>query len=129
MSSSAVAHGATSDLVLGTALDAIDEGIIVCDQGDRVVSWNAAMCTLFPKLAPHYAPGIKFETLLGIAAESEHQIGLIEDPKSWVESRMEIHRSPGKTFEQRQPDGRWLRISDRPTQDGGRIAIYHDITE
>lgn len=129
MNSSAVARGAATDKVLGTALDAIDEGIIVCDRDDRVVSWNAAMRTLFPKLAAHYAPGITFEALLVIAAENEHQIGLIEDPKSWVQSRMEIHRSTGRTFEQRQPDGRWLRISDRPTEDSGRIVIYRDITE
>jgi diguanylate cyclase (GGDEF)-like protein/PAS domain S-box-containing protein len=129
MNSSAVVEDAMSERVIATALDAVDEGIIICDSEDRLVSWNSAMLKLFPTLEALYKPGTTFEHLLRAAAEHEYEAGLITDVESWVAGRMEIHGSSGRTFEQRQTDDRWLRITDQPTDDGGRIVLYRDVSD
>ena len=36
---------------------------------------------------------------------------------------------PGEPFERRLADGRWLRICDRRTADGGVVTLHSDITE
>src|SRR5262249_5619024 len=45
-----------------------------------------------------------------------------------VKERLEQRRS-GLSYEQELSDGRWLKVSDRPTRDGGYVGIRTDITE
>jgi len=42
---------------------------------------------------------------------------------------LQEHRNPGVSREQERSDGRWLRIDERRTSDGGTVSIYSDITE
>ena len=42
---------------------------------------------------------------------------------------MAQHRSPRESHLQRRSDGRWIRISERRTDEGGIVAVYSDITE
>jgi signal transduction histidine kinase/CheY-like chemotaxis protein len=61
--------------------------------------------------------------------------GLVEDihnypsVDAWVAARLERHRNPKGPYVQRRSDGRWVRINERRTEDGGYVAVYSDITE
>jgi adenylate cyclase len=60
------------------------------------------------------------------------RLGLVDigarDPQAWIEWRMAIHLNQSEPLELRLRDGRWLSISERPTDEGGVVCIYTDIT-
>jgi len=120
--------GPVTGSALATALDAIDEGVLIADSEDRVVTWNSAFVTLLPFMKGALRPGVPFEDLTRVEASAQASESAPADIDNWVENRMRIHRSPGRTFEQRQPDGRWIRTTDRPTADGGRVTLCRDVT-
>ena len=129
MAPSALVEGRETESVLTEALDSVDEGILVFDCDDCLMVWNAIVPELFPGSASMIQHGISFEELIRANGIEHQSQGLISDIESWVEKRMEIHRAGSRSFEQRQPDGRWLRISDRPTGAGGRVVLCRDVTE
>ena len=53
--------------------------------------------------------------------------GLAAD--QWIEQRLDRHRRAEGFFEQRYANGRWMRISERKTPDGGTVGVFADITE
>ena len=60
------------------------------------------------------------------------RLGLINtgnrEPQDWIEWRMAIHHNQSAPLELQLSDGRWLSISERPTDEGGVVCIYTDIT-
>jgi signal transduction histidine kinase len=51
------------------------------------------------------------------------------DREAWIRRRVEMHHNPsGEPFEQQTTDGKWYRISERRTADGGCLGIWTDIT-
>ncbi|MCB0916917.1 MAG: PAS-domain containing protein, partial [Actinobacteria bacterium] len=51
------------------------------------------------------------------------------DAKTWVERRVAQHLHPRGAFEQKRTDGTWMKISERPTEAGGIVGVFTDITE
>ncbi len=47
----------------------------------------------------------------------------------WLEERLAAHRKLDSTIEQQLSDGRWLRVREMETPDGGRVGIHVDITD
>jgi PAS domain S-box-containing protein len=48
--------------------------------------------------------------------------------EEWIEERMSVHRSNG-AMEIRLANGKWLKLVQSRTSDGGRICVYIDITD
>src|SRR5690606_30777444 len=48
--------------------------------------------------------------------------------EQWLEERLASHRSTERPVEQQLTNGRWLRILERITPDGGRVGLRVDIT-
>ncbi len=73
--------------------------------------------------------GKSFESIVSSAVER----GLIpeaqSDSRRWVAERLERHRNPSGPHIQYRSDGRWVRISERRTANGGVVATYGEITE
>src|SRR5580704_10983214 len=49
--------------------------------------------------------------------------------EEWLSERLAAHRQSNATIEQRLPDGRWLRVQERRSADGGSVGIRIDITD
>lgn len=111
------------------ALDAIGDGFVVYDANDRLTVYNQQYVELNPHIADLIKPGAHYATMLrtGIARG-----GLLTDGQSeeeLFEQEMEYHRNPGSAHERQLKDGRWIRIMEKPTEDGGTAGIRTDITE
>ena len=51
------------------------------------------------------------------------------DRELWIKQRVERHRNPAdEPFEQQMTNGKWYRIFERRTADGGCLGIWTDIT-
>ena len=116
-------------LRLTEAIEAISEGFSLYDSEDKLVVCNTHYKKLFPGHRDTMVPGTPFEQIVRTAIER----GLIEDAKddgeTWLAQRIQRHHNPSEPHIQRRSDGRWVRVSERLTANGGVVATYADITE
>ncbi|UEM22345.1 PAS domain S-box protein [Skermanella mucosa] len=120
----------TAQQSLRDVIDSISEGFALYDADDRLVLYNDNYVAATPQLAAFDSPaGVTFEEILraGIARREIPDAGA--DREAWVAERVAAHRFPPETpTEQRLPDGRHFRVSERRTRDGGIVCILTDIT-
>jgi two-component system, sensor histidine kinase len=113
---------------LQQAIDAIGEGFILYDSNDRIVLCNRKYHDFFPALGNLLKPGTHFRDIVQAAAEAGVIVEAVTDPDAWITSRTEYHRRKSCQFQQLLSDGRWIQISERATNDGGKVTIVTEIT-
>ncbi|MEZ5945685.1 MAG: PAS domain-containing hybrid sensor histidine kinase/response regulator [Hyphomonas sp.] len=112
--------------MLQSMLENISQGISVVDSEQRLVAWNSAYLELFDYPHDLVAVGVPIERLI------EHNLGsgwIGGDPAAEARRRVE-HMRAGRqhTYERRNPDGRYLRITGHPMPGGGYVTTFTDIT-
>ena len=111
------------------AIEAISEAFTLYDADDRLVICNSKYREMLAGLDVAVEPGTPYEKLIrqvansGIIAIAQGRI------EPWVADRLEKHHNPSAPYEQQRVDGRWLKISERRTQEGGIVGVFTDITE
>lgn len=113
---------------LQQAIDAIGEGFILYDSDDRIVLCNRRYHDFFPQIGELLKPGTHFKEIIHAAAEAGIIVEAVTDPDAWITSRVEYHRRRSCQFQQLLSDGRWIQISERATNDGGKVTVVTDIT-
>ena len=114
---------------LGVAVDTIADGFAQWDQHDRLVRFNQRIVELLPVLRGHVRTGMHFTEYLDHLAESGAVLDAMGQADAWRALRRSQHRDSNGSYLEPLSDGRCLRISERATADGGRVAIYTDISE
>ena len=114
---------------LTDAIESISEGFSLYDAEDKLIVCNTRYRELLATQADVMVPGTSFETIIRTATDR----GLIRDAEgcrdAWLGERLKRHRAGGETHVQHRSDGRWIRVSERKTANGGVVATYADITE
>lgn len=114
---------------LGEAIETISEGFALYDAEDRLVICNSRYREMYAGLDVEIRPGVAYEEVIRAAAGA----GLIPDANghldAWLSARLDRHHHPGGSYEQRRAGGRWMKISERATADGGCVGVFTDITE
>ncbi|MDX1429781.1 MAG: PAS-domain containing protein, partial [Rhodothermales bacterium] len=112
------------------AIESMSEGLSLYDADDRLVVCNTRYRQiLYPGRHDLVTPGSSYETILREAAEAGLIADAEENAEGWIEERLARHRNPGAPHVQQRSDGRWVRVNERKTEDGGVVAVYTDITE
>jgi diguanylate cyclase (GGDEF)-like protein/PAS domain S-box-containing protein len=111
------------------AFDVIPEGVAVFDSNDRYVLWNKRYEEMYASSGSTFQIGMKFVDVLrkGLADGAFAEAAGREE--EWLAERMARHKLPASTTEQELSDGRWVRIQERTTADGGSIGVRIDITD
>ncbi|MCW2238307.1 PAS-domain containing protein [Azospirillum canadense] len=114
---------------LTEAIEAIDEGFALFDADDRLVQCNARYREICAPFGP-VEPGVRFEDLIrrGVALGHFPESGS-GGADRWIAARLDHHRNPGGPLLQPMGDGRWFKIDERRTSDGGYVGLRTDITE
>ena len=112
------------------AIESIADGFSLFDADDRLLIYNNRYRELlYHGVDDIVVAGTSFEDIIRHAANR----GLIKDSLNrmdeWLEERLSSHKNPGPPHLQERDDGRWIRISERKTDDGSTVAVYTDITE
>lgn len=118
-------HGAVRQL--RHAIDAMPDGLAFYDAEDRLQLWNVRYAELVANTGVTLKVGLTYAKLLELAASEDcekHNMGA-----AWRRKRLEARRQLGSTMEQKAQNGRWLRIQDRRTADGGTVTVMSDITD
>lgn len=113
---------------LGEAVDRLTEGFALFDGKGRILICNSRFKEIFSDSVELLRPGASFRDL--IRNEAEHgnfpdAIGRIDE---WLDERMVLYEQAGPPLEQEGKDGRWYRVAERNTGDGGVVSLWTDIT-
>ena len=115
---------------LSEAIESISEAFSLYNSEDRLIACNSKYRTLlYPGAGDESIIGMTFETLIRRSAERGDIVDAQGRIEEWVEERLARHRDPSAAFLQRRGDGRWVIVSEHKTDDGGRVAVYSDVTE
>ncbi|GAB4068652.1 PAS domain-containing protein [Ancylobacter sonchi] len=110
---------ATADMRLRDAIESISESFVLWDSSNRLVLCNSKFQTLHGFVDTTLAPGTPFDT---IATQ-------LRQPVVRIPLRSEDRPEEGaRSFEAQIEGGRWLKIAERRTKDGGYVSVGTDIT-
>ncbi|HEV1999953.1 MAG TPA: ATP-binding protein [Xanthobacteraceae bacterium] len=113
------ARTATADMRLRDAVENISEAFVLWDADNRLVLCNTKFEQLHGLPEAVTQPGTPYEDV--IAAGRQPVIRNPLRPEDKLEEG--VH-----SFEAQLGDGRWLKISERRTKDGGYVSVGTDIT-
>jgi PAS domain S-box-containing protein len=122
-------ESAAARRTLAEAIEAVNEGFALYDRDDRLVTCNSYFRRLYHPYSDHVRPGVSFSELLDKVVEGGLVMAARGDGAEWKRQRIQLHRNPGEPYEYQLGDGRWMKVSERRTQEGGLVGIYTDITE
>ncbi|MEO5373847.1 MAG: ATP-binding protein [Alphaproteobacteria bacterium] len=110
------------------AIESISEGFVLHDANGHLVLCNSKFKELYARLADVLVPGTPFATIARLGVERGQYMNLDCAPQEYVRRRLKQRAGPGCVFVQHLSDGRWVRVSERRTGDGGTVSIRTDIT-
>ena len=113
---------------LSEAVESFSDGFSLFDSNDRLVQCNQQFRDMHAQIADMLVPGVEFESIARAYVSSGLIPEAVGNEEDWIRRRMRLHRHPVDDFEVKHTDGRWLRISERRTRDGGCVSIRTDIT-
>ncbi|MEM1298816.1 MAG: ATP-binding protein [Pseudomonadota bacterium] len=111
------------------ALEALGEGFVAYDENGLLVQCNTKFQDYFPELADVAEPGVAYETLLNLRTKKGSEADAIAHPERFVQDRLREAARDTDVRECTLVDGRILQRSSYRTRNGGRVAVYVDITE
>ncbi|MBB3769834.1 two-component system cell cycle sensor histidine kinase PleC [Angulomicrobium tetraedrale] len=110
---------ATADMRLRDAIESISESFVLWDSASRLVLCNSKFQSLHGFGDTNVAPGTPFEAIAAIARQPVVRIPL----------RTEDRPEEGaRAFEAQLEGGRWLKVTERRTKDGGFVSVGTEIT-
>lgn len=111
------------------ALDVMTEGFALFDADGHLVVFNKKYVQSRTVIAELIRAGASYETLM----REELRRGVLkldgDSIEEHVRKRLDWHRNPEKPLEVQYADGRWLRINETRTSDGGCVQTRSDITQ
>ncbi|MDH5410252.1 MAG: ATP-binding protein [Alphaproteobacteria bacterium] len=113
---------------LSDAIESFSDGFSLFDKDDRLVMCNQEFRSMHPLISDKLTAGVEFESIVRSYVDNDQIPDAIGQEEDWIKRRMRLHRNPTEDFEVKFADGRWLRVSERRTGDGGCVSIRTDIT-
>ena len=114
---------------LTAAIEALEDGFVLFDASDRLILSNERYRDLHDPIRDQIVPGTQFEDILraGLACELfPEAVGREQD---WLAQNLALPPPEGHELEVGFADGRWIRIVERRTPEGGRVGLRIDITK
>lgn len=119
----------TEMMRMWAAVEAVPDGFVLYDRDDRLVMCNQNYRGFYADSAEAMTPGATFEQILRYGLERGQYADAIGREEDWLTERLSLHRGNAGPIEQKLADGRWLRVLEERTPDGGLVGLRVDITE
>lgn len=113
---------------LQDAVEALPDGFALFDPDDRLALCNARFQSLFPGMEETVVPGVPYEDLVRRTVAAGQIPAARGREEAWIAERLAQHAQPSSVTEIGLLDGRWIRVYERATPDGGRVGLRVDIT-
>lgn len=112
-----------------SAVEEMPDGFVMYDAEDRLLMCNQQYKDIYAASAPAMRRGTSFEDILRYGLERNQYAEARGREEEWLEERLSAHRLSETELEQQLDDGRWLRVYERKTRDGGRVGLRVDISQ
>ena len=119
----------TAETRMRAAIEAIEEGFAYFDADERFVMCNSKYLDFYPEAGKILLPGTTFEDIVRNGVTRGFVVNTTPGIEEYVAARMRRFRAGDATFDGQIADGRWLRVQDRRTPDGGTASFRVDITD
>ncbi|TGD67545.1 response regulator [Tabrizicola sp. WMC-M-20] len=119
----------TEQMRIWAAVEAIPDGFVLFDREDRLLTCNQQYRDIYPETADILRPGVTFEDMLRHGLARGKYAEAVGREAEWMSERLAAHRAPSSIHEQKLSNGRWLRVLEQSTPDGGRVGLRVDITD
>lgn len=110
---------ATADMRLRDAIETISEAFVLWDAGNRLVTCNSKFQQLYELDDDAVTPGTQRQDIIAAGRQPVIVNSVSPDGSDVAGAR---------SFEAQIEDGRWLRINERRTKDGGFVSVGTDIS-
>ena len=124
----AVAEAEASRLQLENAVNALEDAFYYMDRDQRLVLCNAALRALYPKTGALMVPGVHLHALIAAAQRNDELLSPVPDATADNHPLLTRFGTPHYMNELKLRDGRWLRVIEKATPDGGRVGMFFDIS-
>lgn len=114
--------------LLSDAINSMNDGFVLYDSEERLIMHNARFADFYGDAPADLAVGMKFEDIIRRDAECGRHPEATGRTEEWIAQRLRQFRKC-EVAEQQLSDGRWLRVADRRTSDGGTVGLRTDVTE
>jgi diguanylate cyclase (GGDEF)-like protein/PAS domain S-box-containing protein len=109
------------------AFEVVPEGVALFDAEDRLVRWNKRYEEIYP--ATRFRAGMRFEDLIRDGIARGQYPAAVGREAEYLAERLRLHNEPRSSLEQELPGGRWVRVEEQRTADGGHVGVRIDITD
>lgn len=120
---------AMSERLLYDAIESLSVGFIMLDANGHVVMINSKYKEMHQDIAPYLNVGMPFEQILRASATQNLIEGQEGRGDAWVQDRMDTLGKWADGVDFQLADGRWVRVYESHTSDGGVAGSRMDITE
>ncbi|HWE47347.1 MAG TPA: ATP-binding protein [Caulobacteraceae bacterium] len=118
-----------ADRRLRDAISVIPAGLGFYDSQDRLYLWNKTYEEVSGSRGEPLRAGVRFRELIETDLKNNHYAEAVGREKAWLDERVTLRALASGSLEQDLGGGRWLRVEDRRSSDGGIVSICTDITE
>jgi PAS domain S-box-containing protein len=118
-----------ADRRLRDAISVLPAGLALFDAADRLYLWNKPYEEVSGAALSRLRPGVRFREMLEADLANKYYIDGVGREQAWLDERLAARARGDQSIEQDIGGGRWLRVEDRRTSDGGIASICTDITE
>jgi PAS domain S-box-containing protein len=115
---------------LAEAVEAIQDGFVVFDADDRIALYNTHYLERFSAKPDSVRIGMTIGELLDLEASVRFpETGREAERAAWVAEKVAEHKTLMRDFVHRRHNGRWARLNEYRTADGGIVGILTDVTD
>jgi diguanylate cyclase (GGDEF)-like protein/PAS domain S-box-containing protein len=121
-----------AETLLRDVIEAIPDGIAAFDADDRLILWNEAFLTTYPKVSDVIRKGMPFAEMVHLGVERGQFPQAGTSParqKAWIEACLRDHAEATRPLLRDLGDGRWIQVRESRSVSGHRVGIRTDITE
>ena len=118
-----------AETLLASAVEAVDAGLALFDENDYLVACNSTFQSYYKGKIRLTNPRRRFVDILADIVDNQMIPEAIGREEEWIAERIRRHQQETSSMERLLGDGRWIRIEERRTPDGGTATITADITD
>jgi signal transduction histidine kinase len=109
-------------------LGSLNDGFMLLDEQERIVTWNAAYCRFFVDGSKVARVGMTFEEYIRATRRLRGMREPDWDAEAAIRARLDAHRIIGVPYEIRAVNGMVIQAIVQRTSTGGKIVVFRDIT-
>lgn len=111
------------------SLNVMEDGFVIYDDDDRFVLCNEAYRKMFRRTGELLKKGTPFATIIHEGVARGQYPEATGRELEFISNRLTLHENAQSEAMVRLPDERWIKITERMTEDGYRVGSRVDITE